>query len=47
MIDASQRTNDEIGDGTTSCSIIANSILQNGKKCIEAGMHPIELRRGI
>jgi len=34
IIDASERTNEESGDGTTTCTVIARSILQNGLKII-------------
>ena len=47
LLDASQKANDETGDGTTTCSVIANSILQNGYKVIQAGVNPIEIRKGI
>ena len=34
LIDASQRANEESGDGTTSCIVLAHSILANGQKLI-------------
>jgi chaperonin GroEL len=47
LIDAAQRTNEETGDGTTTCTVIAKSILHHGINRIQAGANPIELRRGI
>ena len=32
LIDAADRANEESGDGTTTCTVIANSFLQSGQK---------------
>ena len=37
LIDAAERTNEESGDGTTSCTVIARSFLENGKKFVQTG----------
>ena len=42
------RTNEEVGDGTTTSVALAYSILQNGAKAIlDDGVHPIMLKRGL
>ena len=44
--DASQ-TSDEAGDGTTTATVLAQSILTEGLKSVAAGMNPMDLKRGI
>jgi len=44
---AANRTNEEAGDGTTTATILAHSILQNAHKYIVAGVSPIEIKRGM
>jgi chaperonin GroEL (HSP60 family) len=34
LIDAALKSNEESGDGTTTCTILANSILQHGSKIL-------------
>jgi chaperonin GroEL (HSP60 family) len=36
LIDAAERTNEESGDGTTTCTVIASSILENGYRYLQA-----------
>ena len=40
-------TNDAVGDGTTTSSILAQSIIQNGLKLVEEGINPILMKKGI
>jgi len=40
-------TNDAAGDGTTSATVLARAILNEGCKSVAAGMNPMDLRRGI
>ena len=57
MIDAAERANEESGDGTTTCTVIAKSFLEHGSKFVQTGasrrtgtkgsFNPIEFRRGI
>ena len=48
MIDASERTNEECGDGTTPSAVIANEILKQGIKLLRLNsVNPVELRKGI
>lgn len=41
------KTNDTAGDGTTTATILAQSILQEGFKNVAAGANPIQLQKGI
>src|SRR4051812_32448857 len=41
------RTNDEAGDGTTTATVLAASIVREGTKAVAAGMNPMDLKRGI
>ena len=41
------QTNDEAGDGTTTATVLAQSILNEGNKAVAAGMNPMDLKRGI
>jgi chaperonin GroEL len=41
------KTNDEAGDGTTTATVLAQSIVREGAKAVAAGMNPMDLKRGI
>ncbi|SLN50812.1 60 kDa chaperonin 1 [Roseovarius gaetbuli] len=41
------RTNDQAGDGTTTATVLAQSIVIEGMKAVAAGMNPMDLKRGI
>jgi len=41
------KTNDIAGDGTTTATILAQSIVREGIKAVAAGLNPMDLRRGI
>ncbi len=41
------RTNDEAGDGTTTATLLAYSIVSEGIKAVAAGMNPMDVKRGI
>ena len=45
--EVSSRTNDVAGDGTTTATVLAQAIIQEGNKHVVAGRSPIELKRGI
>ncbi|MDJ0521525.1 MAG: chaperonin GroEL [Planctomycetota bacterium] len=45
--EAASKTNDVAGDGTTSATVLADSILREGLKAVAAGAQPIALKRGI
>lgn len=47
VIDVASKTNDIAGDGTTTATVLAQSIIQLGLKNVAAGANPMELKRGI
>ena len=45
--EVASRTSDEAGDGTTTATLLAQAIAQEGMKAVAAGMNPMDLKRGI
>ena len=45
--EVASKTSDEVGDGTTSSTLLAHAIVHEGAKAVAAGMNPMDLRRGI
>ena len=45
--EVASRTNDEAGDGTTTATVLAQTIVREGTKAVAAGMNPMDLKRGI
>jgi len=45
--EVAQKTNDQAGDGTTTATVLAYSIVKEGAKAVAAGMNPMDLKRGI
>ena len=45
--EVSSQTSDVAGDGTTTATVLAQSILTEGLKAVAAGMNPMDLKRGI
>jgi chaperonin GroEL len=45
--EVASKTNDIAGDGTTTATVLAQSIVREGCKSVAAGMNPMDLRRGI
>jgi len=45
--EVSSQTSDTAGDGTTTATVLAQSILTEGMKAVAAGMNPMDLKRGI
>jgi chaperonin GroEL len=41
------RASDQAGDGTTTATVLAHSILLEGAKAVAAGLNPMDLKRGI
>ena len=41
------KTNDIAGDGTTTATVLAQAIVNEGIKLVAAGMNPMDLKRGI
>src|ERR1700677_4991723 len=45
--EVASKTNDIAGDGTTTATVLAASIMKEGLKLVAAGMNPMDLKRGI
>jgi len=45
--EVASKTNDVAGDGTTTATVLAQSIVREGAKAVAAGMNPMDLKRGI
>ncbi|WP_420393385.1 chaperonin GroEL [Acuticoccus sp.] len=45
--EVASKTNDLAGDGTTTATVLAQSIVREGAKAVAAGMNPMDLKRGI
>src|SRR5215470_2570018 len=45
--EVAQKTNDIAGDGTTTATVLAHTIVKEGGKAVAAGMNPMDLKRGI
>src|SRR5262244_1296101 len=45
--EVASKTNDLAGDGTTTATVLAQAIVQEGVKAVAAGMNPMDLKRGI
>jgi chaperonin GroEL len=45
--EVASKTSDIAGDGTTTATVLAQSIVQEGMKYVAAGMNPMDLKRGI
>src|SRR6195952_5199920 len=45
--EVASKSNDVAGDGTTTATVLAASIVREGAKSVAAGMNPMDLKRGI
>ncbi|PSQ98993.1 MAG: chaperonin GroEL, partial [Bacteroidetes bacterium SW_11_64_17] len=45
--EAASKTNDAAGDGTTTATVLAQSIIDAGLKSVTAGANPMDVKRGI
>ncbi|MET3597770.1 chaperonin GroEL [Mesorhizobium shonense] len=45
--EVASKTSDIAGDGTTTATVLAQSIVTEGAKAVAAGMNPMDLKRGI
>jgi chaperonin GroEL len=45
--EVASKTNDLAGDGTTTATVLATSILKEGIRMVAAGMNPMDLKRGV
>ena len=47
VVEVASKTNDIAGDGTTTATVLAQSIVNEGMKNVVAGANPVGIRRGI
>lgn len=47
VYEVANKTNDEAGDGTTTATVLAQSIIQKGFKAVEHGANPVLVREGM
>src|ERR1700678_2960802 len=45
--EVASKTSDRAGDGTTTATVLAQAIYAEGLKLVEAGVNPMDLKRGI
>ena len=45
--EAASKTNDDAGDGTTTATVLAQSVINAGLKSVTAGANPMDVKRGI
>jgi chaperonin GroEL len=45
--EVASKTSDKAGDGTTTATVLAQAIYREGVKLVEAGVNPMDLKRGI
>ena len=45
--EVASKTSDVAGDGTTTATVLAHSMMREGMKAVAAGMNPMDLKRGI
>ena len=45
--EVASKTADEAGDGTTTATVLAHSIIHEGARAVAAGMNPMDLKRGV
>ncbi len=45
--EVASKTSDVAGDGTTTATVLAQSMLKEGLKAVAAGMNPMDLKRGV
>src|SRR5258708_37869485 len=45
--EVASRTSDKAGDGTTTATVLAQSLYSEGLKLVEAGHNPMDIKRGI
>src|SRR5215468_6459806 len=47
LVEVATKTNDVVGDGTTTATVLAQSIITEGLKVVAAGANPMLLKRGL
>jgi chaperonin GroEL len=47
LVEVASKTNDVVGDGTTTATVLAQAIVNEGMKVVAAGTNPLLLKRGL
>jgi T-complex protein 1 subunit epsilon len=47
LVDLSQSQDNEIGDGTTSVTVLAGALLEQAEKLLDRGLHPVRISEGF
>jgi chaperonin GroEL len=47
LVEVATKTNDVAGDGTTTATVLAQAIVNEGLKVVTAGINPMQLKRGL
>lgn len=47
LLEAASKTNDTVGDGTTTAIILSSALILNGLELIEKGVSPVDIRKGF
>ena len=47
LIEAASKTNDSVGDGTTTVIVLATKLILEGLKKVEEGINPVTLKKGL
>ena len=47
LLEAASKTNDIVGDGTTTAIILSSALILNGLELIEKGVSPVDIRKGF
>ena len=47
LIEAASKTNDLVGDGTTTAIILASNLIEEGLEVLQKGVNPVTLRNGL
>ena len=47
VVEVARKTNDKAGDGTTTATVLAQAIFEEGLRHVTAGVNPMALQRGI
>lgn len=47
LVEVATKTNDVVGDGTTTATVLAQSIVNEGLKMVAAGANPMLIKRGL
>src|ERR1700752_4277330 len=45
--EVASKTNDEVGDGTTTAIVLAHAIVREGHRAVSAGMNTMDLKGGV